>query len=564
MPISEMSILRSPLINKLYALLVLKSVLKDGRYKKITLILDDPLLEISARRIAGELSVEQVQRLNMQIPPRSHYRRRLALTLNWWRIFFLDFVYWMLLHVAGKWGSPESSDHVLGLTIFPTLWEENRTNRAFGDIPDELKRHGHGLFYLALPTMRLRDLIISLKHWRTVATRNRMVFVHSYVRFVDVLRAYLRSGWGFKLADRLRNIKPGSFQIDRIDVTELLHRELVQEAWDTTIPQSILLAQATQAVCTQTRTFTCALHAFEFQPVEKAFTLGVKLTDSRLPVIGLQTSLIGKNHLGYRFLPEHVRSYTGEIQPSQTPLPDYVATYGTSAHNMLEKLLGRERVAITGPVRYPYLRVASDRERRVAEKNLKQRLNTGHEVTPILLALTSLQGESESIMNWALKIGRDHPGLFFLVRFHYWVDLSGELQAQAAQLGFTRYKIVQEDLHQQLLACPLIITGTSSIGVEAMVSGCMPVVYRSNGKYAYGPVDDVAEGVYFFSNEAELELSVRDILQGGRGYRSRRARWPKLLEKHCYKLDGRSSSRLYAWLNRRRVFNSSTESRGDV
>jgi hypothetical protein len=412
--------------------------------------------------------------------------------------------------------------------------------------------------------MKLRDLIFSLKHWRAAATGNRMAFVHSYVRFVEVLRAYLRTGWGSQLADSLQKIRQGSFQFDHIDVTELLHRELVQEAWNTTIPQSILLAKATQAVCTRARTFTCALHAFEFQPVEKAFTLGVKLTDSRLPVIGLQTSLIGKNHLGYRFLPEHVRTYTGGIQSSHAPLPDYVATYGTSAHNMLEKLLGRKRVTITGPVRYPYLRVASDRERRTAEANLQQRLNLEHETVPVLLALTSLWGESETIMNWALSLGQEHPGLFFLVRFHYWADLSGKLQARAEQIGFSRYAMAQENLHQQLLACRLMITGTSSIGVEAMVSGCMPVVYRSNGMYAYGPVYDVADGVYFFNNEKELDASIQEGLQEGRGYRSRKERWPGLLERHCHKLDGRSSSRLYVWLNRQRVFDSLIGREGDA
>jgi hypothetical protein len=279
----------------------------------------------------------------------------------------------------------------------------------------------------------------------------------------------------------------------------------------------------------------------------------VKLADPRLPVIGLQTSMIGSNHLGYRFLPEQL-DITGGVEPPYAPLPDYIATYGTAAHEMLVKLLGRERVLPVGPVRYPYLRAASERERGLAEKKLKQQLDLGREVVPILLALTSLRAESENVLNWALNVGRDHPGLFFLVRFHYWVDLSDELRARAAQSGFSRYVIADGDLHQQLLASRLMITGTSSIGVEAMVSGCMPVVYRSNGSFEYGPVGDVPDGVYFFSNQAELEASIQEGLQGRAGYRSRKARWPTLLERHCYKLDGKSSTRLYNWLMQHDVF----------
>jgi hypothetical protein len=396
--------------------------------------------------------------------------------------------------------------------------------------------------------MRLRDLLRSLNHWSAVAARNRITFVHSNVGFMDLLRAYRRTHWGIRLESSLQKMRRGSFQFERIDVTEMLHRELEKEAWDLTIPQCLLLARAAQSLCARKRSsITSAMHAFEFQPVEKAFMAGVKLAHAGLPVIGLQTSLIGKSHLGYRFLPEQV-THAGGILPPDAPVPDYVATYGSVAYSMLEKPLGRKRVLKTGPVRYPYLRAATHRERKVAEANLGQRLYPSRNLIPVLLALTSLREESETIMNWALKIGQFQPALFFLVRFHYWADFSYELQDRASQIGLSRYTIDQGDLHEQLLTCRLMITGTSSIGVEAMISGCMPIVYRPHGVYAYGPISDVAEGAYFFSNEAELEASVWEVLQDSRGYRSRKVRWPKLLERHCYKLDGKSSARLYNWL----------------
>lgn len=555
MPISEMSALRNPLINKIYSLFVLRSVLSSDTYKRITLILDDPLLEKPVRQIAGEFGVEYIELLKIK-RHLQYYRRASVLVVNWWRSFIYDLVYWFILRFPEIQQPSKISETILGLTIFPTLWERNEINRAFGDLPEELKRRGHGLFYLALPTMRLRDILFSSKQWRAIASSNRMTFMHSQVQLGDLFHAYMRRGWGGKIAQWVQNMKKRRYLIDGVEVSELLYREYLQEAWEPTIPQCLLLVRAAQSASKKMADLACALSAFEFQPIEKAFVLGLKMFNPQMPVIGLQTSLIGQKHLGYCFLPEQVHE-NNDIKSPFAPLPDYVATYGTVSYSMLKDLLGQKRVVLTGPVRYPYLRVSSDAQRKTAEVDLKKRLSLDADKIPVLMALTSLRHENYSILKWALNIGQKNPQLFFIVRFHYWEDLQSEFRDHADRIGFDRFRIDNQNLSQQLMACRLIITGTSSISVEAMISGCIPVVYQTGGKYAMSAIMDVMEGAFFFSDEHELELAVYNGLQNGKEYQERRTHWPKLLERHGYGLDGRASHRLWNWLSLQGVFKES-------
>jgi hypothetical protein len=563
MPMSEMSLLRGPFIDKIYALFMLQEVLKDAPYQKIMLVSDDPLFERSVRQLAAQAGIRQVETRILNSRGVSWYRRsKLSLIINWWLDFLSAAVYWFVFHIfhIGRFSKNINRDPaVLGLTIFPTLWASNKSdtmdNLAFGDFPAKEKEHGNTVVYAAIPTLKIRKLLAGLNHWRRITRKNNILFVHSLISFKEMILAYARTGWGERVAHWHKSLNDLTIQINNVDITDLARRELLRQMWEPNIPQSILIAHAAGFLSEKMDNILCAVHAFEFQPIEKAFAAGVKIANPQIPVIGLQTSLIGKNHLGYHFLPEQMHP-TNEILPPYAPLPDYVATYGDITHSILMKTFAAERMIQAGPVRYPYLKINSDESRQAAEAHWKERLGLHPGTVLALLALPSLKDEALTIMEWAVRAAREYPELYLLVRFHYWAVLTDHWDMLARATSFDHYHIASGELHDVLLASRFTITGTSSIGIEAMISGCVPISYKTAHRFDLGRVQDVAEGAFFYTSETELRNAVHECFIQGDLFEAKKAQRAAMVRRFCNPLDGKASTRLHDWLADRGVINS--------
>lgn len=562
MPISEMSVLRNPLIDKLYALFVLKEVLQKNDYQKILLVTDDELLETPVREICQNFNVSLVEVKRIKHNKHSYYRSKFSLRTAWWRECLTALFYWLIFNLFNI-GKPKLniSADVLGLTIFPTLWGGNKQgvfeNLAFGDFPAELRKHNKTLKYLAIPTIKPRNLIKEIKYWKKNSHENQISFTHALITLSELLSICFRSDWGKQLSDGIGKLSSLDLQIDSINVKALLIRELQHERWSQGLLQSFILAYASASIAEKLKKISLAIFAFEFQPIEKAFVTGVKSIKQNIPIIGLQTSLMGKSHLGYYFLPEPI-SQTNQLIPPFAPLPDYVAAYGETTYNLLMKKLGKDRVQLTGPVRYPYLKIDSQTERDKAEEKIKDRFNLNGETVLALLALPSLKEEALMILDWAFAITKSYPQLYFLVRFHYWAILNDELKNASQLHSVTNYQVVAGDLHELLLVSQFMVTGTSSVGIEAMVSGCMPISYKPTRRYDFGRIQDVEEGAFLYTNQSELQKAINECITQSDVFAEKKSKWEKNLQKLCAPLDGKASSRLYNWLDTKNVFNKKT------
>lgn len=562
MPISEMSVLRNPLIDKLYALFVLKEVLQKNDYQKILLVTDDELLEMPVREICKKLNLTNIETKIIKQDKPLYYRNAVSLIISWWLQFLSSLAYWFIFNVfkIGKL-EKENSVYVLGLTIFPTLWSKNNKgifeNMAFGDFPAELEKHGYRLNYLAIPTMKLRNLISDIRYWKKLAHQSQISFIQSLLSFQDFLFIYLRVSWGKELSFWFQKLSNTNVHLDSLDVKHLFVREFKHEIWNLGFAQSLIVAYASANLIKKVKSISLAVCAFESQPIEKAFSAGLKKENQSIKLIGLQTSLMGKSHLGYYFLPEQI-SQTHQLIPPFAPLPDYVAMYGETTYNLLMKKLGKDRVQLTGPVRYPYLKIDSQTERDNAEEKIKDRFNLNGETVLALLALPSLKEEALMILDWAFAIAKSYPQLYFLVRFHYWAILNDELKNASQLHSVTNYQVVAGDLHELLLVSQFMVTGTSSVGIEAMVSGCMPISYKPTRRYDFGRIQDVEEGAFLYTNQSELQKAINECINQNSVFGEKKTQWEKNLQRLCTPLDGKASYRLYNWLDTKNVFNKKT------
>ncbi|MBL8097816.1 MAG: hypothetical protein JNK81_01465 [Anaerolineales bacterium] len=554
MPISEMSVLRTPLIDKLYALFVLREVLQKKHYQKVLFVTDDELLETPAREICQNLNVKIIEVKRIKNNKHTYPQNRFSLFITWWKACLTALSYWLMFHLFNIGKEKSNVSEMLGLTIFPTLWAKNNVgnleNLAFGDFPSELNKNKKRLTYLAIPTMKPSSIIKEAKYWQRIAHENRILFSHAFISLFELLAICFRVGWGNQLSYKIKNVSSLDLRIDSVDVKKLLIRELQHEQWNPDLLQPFILAYASQKI----KNISSAIFAFEFQPIEKAFVAGIKKTNPDVKLIGLQTSLLGKSHLGYYFLSEQI-SQTNQLLPPFTPLPDYVVAYGETTYHLLAKKLGSERIQLTGPIRYPYLKIDSQADRDVAKEKIKNRLNLNGDLVLVLLALPSLKEEALMIMDWAFAVAKQYPHIYFLVRFHYWAILNNELHNASRLHSFNNHQIVEGDLHELLLASQFMITGTSSVGIEAIASGCMPISYKPTRRYDFGRIQDVEEGAFLYTNQTELQKAINECITQSDVFAWKKTQWEKNLKKLCTPLDGKASSRLYNWLDKKDVFN---------
>ncbi|GEM_PF-2795920 len=553
MPISEMSVLRTPLIDKLYALFVLQEVLRQKEYQKVLFVTDDELLAEPACEICRNLNVKSIDVKIIKRNQRAYYRNKISLFIAWWRACLISFFYWLTLKLFNIRKEKSNVSEMLGLTIFPTLWAKNNAgnleNLAFGDFPYELNKNKKRLTYLAIPTMKPSGMIKEVKYWQSVAYEHHILFSHALISLPELLAICFRIGWGKRLAGKIKNLDSLDLRIDSIDLKKLLIREFQHEQWNPDLLQPFIVAYASRKI----KNISSAVCAFEFQPIEKAFAAGLKTTNPKVKLIGLQTSLLGKSHLGYYFLPEQI-SRTSQLLPPFAPLPDYVAAYGETTYHLLTKKLGNERVQLTGPIRYPYLKIDSQADRELAKEKIKNRFHLNGEMVFALLALPSLKDEALMIMDWAFAVAKQYPQIYFLVRFHYWALLNNELHNAAQLHSFTNYQTVEGDLHELLLASDFMVTGTSSVGIEAIASGCMPISYKPTRRYDFGRIQDVEESAFLYVNPSELQKAINECINQSDVFTQKKAQWNTNLQKLCAPLDGKSSARFYAWLLQRGAF----------
>ena len=109
------------------------------------------------------------------------------------------------------------------------------------------------------------------------------------------------------------------------------------------------------------------------------------------------------------------------------------------------------------------------------------------------------------------------------------------------------------DLYKLIQFAPVMITGGSSICLEALALGTMPVVYVTPGEMSFNPALEVPQAVFLWHTVQELKCALRSCIDKDADYEARRKAWPKAVAAQLFKLDGRANERLFEFLRERHV-----------
>jgi len=137
--------------------------------------------------------------------------------------------------------------------------------------------------------------------------------------------------------------------------------------------------------------------------------------------------------------------------------------------------------------------------------------------------------------------------VFLIVKFHYHLTLHNEVTRLAARYR-TRVRVFGANLDELMMLSLATVCGGSSIGIEAMVRGCMPVVFRSDSELVANPMIEVPGAVFFWHTPEDLVAALSSILRRDESYSRRRNAWSGAVRAHLWPLDGLADARLFDFL----------------
>ncbi len=443
-------------------------------------------------------------------------------------------------------------------TFYPKFFEQRGDTdfldeKLFGTWPRYLAHTGHPTVYAANTALNFKQIMGRAKMLRRHVACNNLAILESFWSLADLLKITLDFTflWRYWRWRKRHADVPMLFQ--GVDIHRLVLRELDQDVFvKQEAPNSVGLSYATKRLIEKLGGASCVSYTFEYQPRERAISVGVHMTAKAIPIIGFQISIFSFNHLPWFFPKEETRQLpTGQHDARLAPLPDYVVAYGLSDYRVFKERFLPDTVILAGPIRYTQL--AQDVRTGIDTDAFRQMYSIPDDAALFLVATSIIRAETLRMMHMTLKVVAALPGVYLLVKFHPHRPLHQELAEMTENVGFSNYQVFDSDLNTLIKASKVVILATSSVGIDAIALNCMPVVFYRSGNFEPHPLRDFPKAAFFCQDEAELKAALEECLREGELYQRRKAHWPRVIESLLYRLDGRENERLYEELKNRKV-----------
>ncbi len=562
LPFSENSSLRTPLVELLYWFCLLEIVLENNQITLVHLATDnaDYAQVLIALCQQHHIPVGQVDYPAKSIL--SRFKLISAFIFTFLRLSSIQILKWLTL----KWLHLDTavdyqkigSQSSIFCTFYPTFFEPGDTanrlkEKLFGDWPDYLIQQGHEVLYAAT-VQRFKDVFSRRLTLRQQLGHNHIVILESLWSLNDLIRiifdlTFVWRYWGWRQSHAQ---SPMLFR--GIDIHPLVIKELDSDIFiKQEAAQGAGMAYAIKRLLEKLHGARCICHTFEYQPRERAISIGVRMNSQPIPVIGFDIAMFTFNHIPFFFSPESIQQpQSGSPQPHLAPLPDYLVTYGQSSYRVFSQHFLPNTVALVGPIRYAQLAQAVQAE--VDSVVFRQEYEIPLDTTLLLLATPITVVEALPMMKMTLQVAAALPDLYLLVKFHPHCPLPQELAALAKEVNFLNYQVFDSNLNTLIKVSRAIVLASSSVGIEAIALNCMPIVFSRPGNLEVNPLRDFSEAAFFCRNEADLKMAINECLVEGQLYQQRQTHWPRVIESLLYRLDGGQNERLYQWLKNQKAY----------
>ncbi len=271
--------------------------------------------------------------------------------------------------------------------------------------------------------------------------------------------------------------------------------------------------------------------------VQKSLMVAGKL--EKIPTIAIQHGAIGQIHKGYISWKGSI-SNSGTIESPYCPIPDKTAVYGPYYFDLLTKTSAYplDSVVVTGQPRYDVLMMA---DRVFSRKKFCQRLSLDPDKKIVLVATENI-AEGKTFLRSILRALKDFPELQVVVKPH--PDEKGDWYKKIIRDENISATILSKDsdTFEALHACNLLMTGFSTVIIEAIILGKPCVTVHLGKKQDPTPYFKQVtlrayqeEDILPFTRKALYDEKTRELLKKAGS---------KFVFDHAYIQDGKATERV--------------------
>ena len=514
--VSEKSAYRGLLINRLFYLALVRSIINATLCRKVYLCLADTVLSQS---LANGLSRLNVDCVKVEVEGRVASPG----ALSWLSVHLKNalgvgiFQVLQQLMVRGLRISNSQlppSQSVLLFSFYPRMWSfpysEEASEWFFGHFPKFLPAQQPAYYSIWLTAWpweiwkRRRELRSFFRH-------QKAFFL---MRFVGLraIAGLLHPKW-WLLHFRLSNVqgRSKSLYFASFDVGNMVYEELHRSLSSSEFFHDLLLVRAWRSL-SKSLLVTAVLYRLEFQPFENAILYGIA---GRARTVAFQHSSFGRNYLPYHFVP-------GELgfprHAGSMPLADLVVMSGEFGREvMLKNGYRSEAVEVCGPLRY---RKLLSRVSQLSDRSAEACKRLGvNRTTKILVVATSVsRQDAEGLLAALQECAAVLGGAMIMFRSHPALPLEKEfLEAARSCAGLSQSRVLGsvEELYDALLLANAAVVNNSTVAFEALVLGVAPVIFDSGSVFDPKAMESDEWAGMIASNAEQLGLVLRSTMEGG-------------------------------------------------
>ena len=327
-------------------------------------------------------------------------------------------------------------------------------------------------------------------------SRCRYIPLEMFLDFSSLCRILFNCGERKKIKSMIRRMGDEKFEFEGVNISPLICAELLDNLGKPTVLKVALTKKAFEGFLKKhSEKVVSLIYYWEFHIWEQAFSVPADKYSS-FKTIGFQHAIVP--FICINHYPSPGEMVNGDLPDDlKIKFPDLIMFTGEEYRQRLIKCgFDEKRTVLCGAYRFPEM---AESLQKVSEKRIEKKENDSLE---ILVCCTVEQDETLSILErLSGALDKIEYQVKVKIKFHPYRNLSGsdEFKKLAEQGAEETILPVQELLGK----ADVLITGSSTVGIEAFAVNC-PVVWISSGYQVLGaPWYEVKNSVVFSPETSE-------------------------------------------------------------
>ncbi|MBU1632521.1 MAG: UDP-N-acetylglucosamine 2-epimerase [Nanoarchaeota archaeon] len=419
-------------------------------------------------------------------------------------------------------------------------WSSDRDEKHIKPIIEKLDKNKYDVYALDVASNNFLDFSILKEKSKNNILKH--ILLENYIKKKETKTVKkIQSLWNFLRKDN--NFK-GIFKISDINIWPLVEPQL-SCYFNVRLKDHLISLIAVDNVISSIKP-KIAVTPTETSEFDKG--LFVSCQRNKIPVISIQHGLF--NDL--RCIHDKGEVSLKEIKPEYCPIPTITTVYGNCDKDFLIKKgnYPENSVIVTGNHRYD---VYINLHKRIDKNQVYKELKIDSSKKNILIATQPFPHTPDrekliKIVSEAVKTIKD---IQLIIKVH--PEESVRLYEKIVKNNDVKAIITKYDINKSLYICEILVTVSSTVGLEAAILE-KPVIIISSIK-TYDTTDFVKKGIALKAYDSkELKKLISKISFNSKTKFKLHEKRKKYIYDHCYKMDGKSSERIVNLIENNREY----------